>query len=341
MLQIGFSVQKAKVKPMLSGLLKGNWKFFWSHSGVRSPALLFLVLYYILFGIYYGFLKDTCTKVNQKDCTHSTAIIYSRETFQKEAEKYSQVHKTLSSILTFFLGFFVVTMMKRWWDQVSSLPDIAQVAMVLNCLVPEDSMHKKKTILRYCLLSYSAVMIQIRKKSSSWCSCFSICSCFCCLDSNGENDIEAAEDTSRSCCLRWCRKSNENYELPDDYLELILRKDVRADPKNMEEEVLKNKIKKASYWNLPINLAGPIVRDLGKDVNNVLAAIIKFQQSLESLMQFYENPFPPLCITLVRLTCWMYVVLGSFALQFCSGRSDEVGSDIVFVSFNFPIVMKE
>ena len=318
---------------MLSGLLKGNSKFFWSHSGVRSPALLFLVLYYILFGIYYGFLKDTCTKVNQKDCTHSTAIIYSRETFQKEAEKYSQVHKTLSSILTFFLGFFVVTMMKRWWDQVSSLPDIAQVAMVLNCLVPEvpeHSMHLKKTILRYCLLSFSAVMIQIRKKSSPCCSC---------LDSN--NDIEAAEGT-RSC-LRCCYpQSNENYELPEDYFELIFRKDVSVAQVNMEEKVLINKINNASYWKVPINLACPLVRDeLDKDANNVLAAIIKFQQSLESLMQFYENPLPPLCITVVEFTCWMYVVLGSFALQFCSGRSDEVGSDIVFVSFNFPIVMKE
>ena len=209
MLQIGFSVQKAKVQPMLKGPSKGNCKFFWSHSVLRA-ALVFLGGYYILFAIYYGALQDACTKINQKDCTHSTAFFKSRETFKQEAEKYSKVHKTLSSILTFFLGFFVVTMMKRWWDQVSSLPDIAQVAMVLNCLVPEDSMHKKKTILRYCLLSYSAVMIQIRKKSSSWCSCFSICSCFCCLDSNGENDIEAAEDTSRSCCLRWCRKSNES-----------------------------------------------------------------------------------------------------------------------------------
>ena len=100
----------------------------------------------------------------------------------------------------------------------------------------------------------------------------------------------------------------------------------------MEEEVLKNKIKKASYWNLPINLACPIVRDLGNDVNNVLAAIIKFQQSLESLMQFYENPLPPLCITVVELTCWVYVVLGAFALQFCSEISDEWWSDIFFVS---------
>ena len=141
--------------------------------------------------------------------------------------------------------------------------------------------------------------------------------------------VEAGTRSCLNCCYP---QSNENYELPEDYFELILRKDVSADQKNMEEEVLKNKIKKASYWNLPINLACPIVRDLGKDVNNVLAAIIKFQQSLESLMQFYENPLPPLCITVVEFTCWMYVVLGSFALQFCSEISDEVVSDMFFVS---------
>ena len=112
---------------------------------------------------------------------------------------------------------------------------------------------------------------------------------------------------------------------------------------NMEEKVLINKINNASYWKVPINLACPLVRDeLDKDANNVLAAIIKFQQSLESLMQFYENPLPPLCITVVEFTCWMYVVLGSFALQFCSEISDEWWSDIIFVSLilNFQLSRK-
>ena len=89
--------------------------------------------------------------VNQKTCTNSTL---SKGSFQMEVAQYSKMHVEVSRILTFFLGFFVANMMKRWWDQVTTLPDITQVAMVLNGLVRsgKGSTSLKKTILRYCTL---------------------------------------------------------------------------------------------------------------------------------------------------------------------------------------------
>ena len=108
----------------------------------------------------------------------------------------------MTRILTFLLGFYVATIMKRWWAQITGLPKIADIAMVLNGLVMEGMMHNciyscilirsgkrvvhfkkllkiqiillgskghesavtlKKKILRYCLLSWTMVMTQVNK----------------------------------------------------------------------------------------------------------------------------------------------------------------------------------
>ena len=60
----------------------------------------------------------------------------------------------------------------------------------------------------------------------------------------------------------------------------------------------------------------------GEEGKDVVAAIGKFQASLAKLMKFHENPLPTLCEQVVHLACWMYVILGSFALQTCSGTHE-------------------
>ena len=94
-----------------------------------------------------------------------TISTWTTEKFQIEVAGIAQMHASLTRILTFFLGFYVGTMMKRWWDQVSHLPNITSLAMFLNGMVPRshDSLALKKTILRYCLLSYHAVIVQITR----------------------------------------------------------------------------------------------------------------------------------------------------------------------------------
>ena len=286
-----------------------------TNAGIVQPVTLFLALYYAIFLFYFFYLKDVCTDatsdpniVDMTCTTNSTAL--SKPKFQKKVEQYYKMFVVVAKILTFFLGFFVSTMMKRWWDQVKSLPDITQVALVLNGLVSnsrkEDSMHLKKTILRYCLLSYNAVMIQISKKAKK----SKISSC--CPDKQ-RVETNAIEDPEEKCLL-----------LPED-----------ADQFNTRN---------SRYWWVPINHACGLVQDSSqdmmiKDVKDVVAAIGKFQQSLQKLMQFHENPFPTLCVQVVHLACWMYVILGSFALQSCSGNHDAiwipllVNSNYSFVSF--------
>eukprot|EP00091_Calanus_sinicus_P007253 TRINITY_DN18216_c0_g1_i1.p1 TRINITY_DN18216_c0_g1~~TRINITY_DN18216_c0_g1_i1.p1 ORF type:complete len:115 (-),score=1.90 TRINITY_DN18216_c0_g1_i1:60-404(-) len=69
---------------------------------------------------------------------------------------------TLTKIITFLLGFYVTTIARRWWDQVSKLPDADNICLILGGLVWTDSKHEaalqfKKTIIRYALLSWTYV----------------------------------------------------------------------------------------------------------------------------------------------------------------------------------------
>ena len=249
----------------------------------------FLSLYCIIFIIYHLVLEDACTATKQNDCTNSTSISKSKATFKTEVEQYYETHKTVTEILTLFLGFFVGIMMQRWWDQVSSMPDITQVSMVLNCLVKseEGSMELKKTILKYCLLSYNEVMIQISQreiKKSMICRLFRI-----------KEDIGAIKD-------------------PEHYFKETLTID-EFNQFNMQE----------SHWSVPINQACVLIRDhptLINEAKDVLEAITKFQESLGNLIHFHKNPFPPLCANVVCWVSWMYLFLGAFVLQQFSFREE-------------------
>ena len=72
---------------------------------------------------------------------------------------------TATRYLTFILGFYVGQIIKRWWDQGKSLPYIDSIT---NCMAgfvqlefkddeksKDSSLGLKKTIVRYCLLSWT------------------------------------------------------------------------------------------------------------------------------------------------------------------------------------------
>ena len=292
-----------------SGKFDGNYlyslvesfKVFASNSGTFWPVVWFLVLYYIIFGFYIFGLQDACTKQNQQNCTNSTSMWKSKEAFRLAVKDSNEKWTIITEVMGIFLGLFVASMMSRWWAQVSSMPDISPVAMVLNCWVlsGEGSLELKKTILRYCLLSYNAVMIQIspreiiKSEQSYW-------SWLCCCCSDGRE---------------------EGIGTPDKY-DLILSKD--AHQVKIEEAMLIDKLNNSRYWFVPINQACTLIRDRPKlipDATDVMAAIMKYQNSLGNLIQFDENPFPPLCVNAVNLISWVYLSIGAFAVQHCDSFS--------------------
>ena len=95
--------------------------------------------------------------------------------------------ETATRYLTFILGFYVGQMIRRWWDQIRTLPDIDSLT---NCMAGfiqlefkdddkqkenkarEAALDLKKTIVRYCLLSWtmclSSISPPLKKKFNHW-----------------------------------------------------------------------------------------------------------------------------------------------------------------------------
>ena len=131
-----------RVETFKSAILGITWR----------PVLIFLVLYYA-FQILYrrGYLEEKGWKewVSTMGDHDSTATRY----------------------LTFILGFYVGQTIKRWWDQVRSLPYIDPIT---NCLAgfvqlefhedfkaKEAALELRKKVARYCLLSWAMCMATI------------------------------------------------------------------------------------------------------------------------------------------------------------------------------------
>ena len=49
--------------------------------------------------------------------------------------KIEDLHKNMVKVLGFMLGFYTATIMTRWWSQISNLPSITDVAMILQSTV--------------------------------------------------------------------------------------------------------------------------------------------------------------------------------------------------------------
>ena len=195
------------------------------------------------------------------------------------------------------LGFYVATMMRRWWNQISALPDVKLLAMTLNGLVLPDSNDRekelklKKTILRYCMLSYTLLMAEITKPGKSM-----------------------ADLIDRSCCRSKCCKQDPVHLSSDIVSEksLILPK----------EEVAFDGQDMAKHWWVPINWACKLVQmnlPMMKDAKEIIGQLNKFQNGLQKLLEYHENPLPALCAQAVHIMAWGFLITGAFTDQSCEG----------------------
>merc|ERR1711915_431639 len=80
--------------------------------------------------------------------------------------------------ITFLLGFFVSLVVKRWWEQYCKLPWPDSIAIHLKGLVgvgsdldPESALVIRRTVIRYCVLSYilciRRLSVRLRKRFPS------------------------------------------------------------------------------------------------------------------------------------------------------------------------------
>merc|ERR1712062_782603 len=167
------SLHKKKSHPLHSLDILFSHKF-WTSSKLGKAAVIFLILYYAVLLVFWnlpycpeGWDDDENGSNYTEKCEK---VYFTQQKIKHEIKQWLQIHKMYTKVITFVLGFYMSTMMGRWWSQISKLPDITQVAMKLNALVcpknpdeTERAQEMKRRILRYCMLSYYLLMIEITK----------------------------------------------------------------------------------------------------------------------------------------------------------------------------------
>jgi len=133
-----------------------NWSKKWRKWWVRSlPAhiglelLCYLVLYYIIHGVYWVGLEEE-----------------DRVKFDKVIDYFNKNLSPLAKEMTFLLGFYVSNVVRRWWDQYKSLPWPDTLVAISHALVDFDNeagMEFCQTIMRYCMLSYILCVRRLSK----------------------------------------------------------------------------------------------------------------------------------------------------------------------------------
>ena len=156
--------------------------FFYLHSTEKHSSLQFLEVTWKLvlaFLFLYFFFQipyqlggmSTCSRSSNSTGVETAAEAATcNRVWHDWISGMKENESTATRYLTFILGFYVEQMIKRWWDQVKSLPNIDSIN---NCMAgfiqlefKDEDINKnetarnsalilKKSIVRYCLLSWT------------------------------------------------------------------------------------------------------------------------------------------------------------------------------------------
>jgi len=291
------------------------------------PVLLFLVLYYafqIVFiqmdDLFDGLIDDSCKyKIGNasscvknigkavEQCAKNITIASADECRSFIEEKCKLLSEaagecgvngwvntmkshdsTAAKYLTFILGFYVGQMIKRWWDQVMSLPYIDPIANGLAGFVQvefkddlkskEAALDLRKKIARYCLLS--------------WTMCFS----------------------TISIPLQRKFKSGENY----------LEKGLLTSP---ELAALKQSAYPTTFsaqWWIPLNWASALINSVHpdsqgcklKEQKGLIKELNYFVSKLHNVARYQTNPLPLIYSQAVMVAIYSWLLLGVFSSQY-------------------------
>jgi len=182
-------------------------------------------------------------------------------------------------VISVLLGFFVATIVTRWWAQTSKIPRLEKLAISLNAIMqeaegegPEPMKKVKREILRLAALSYAIVMISI---------------------------------------------SGEKANKPEDVIKFLkekkgLLKDEEIEALGFTDKELKEKRRIFSAtgaamlkWWLPLNWAAHIVQvestnkeggHLLKEGKVIAAVLINIFNDLEDLADYSQRPMPKIAL---------------------------------------------
>ena len=232
---------------------------------------------------------------------------FTKQIFKRETKQVAAAHKSFVKVITFVLGFYVATMMRRWWTQISKLPDITQVAMALNGFVqpkPDDpeqmtrAMKLKKDILRYCMLSYSFLMIEMTRPSTTPKTWMGKVYSFLSIRIQ-PNQTKRNQQTRRDKIVDLEHVKEKNLLLPNE--------EAFFHGKDMDK-----------YWWLPLHWACKKIqanREMIDSSYEVVNALKEYQHNLYCLLEYHMNPFPNICSQAVYVAAWVYLLMATYASQ--------------------------
>ena len=193
---------------------------------------------------------------------------------------WQESDRMMLSTITFLLGFFVNHIVKRWWEQVSRVPRIESIILGLSGLVwpskhpngGEQSITLfRKTILRYCLLSwamafrkFSNIRSQLYNENDFIRKGLLTTKEYNALSSNGKEGIWWID--------RWC--------VPLTW---------------------------AIYL---VNNASNKTKIVPKDHKDLISLMSRYQKDLQTIIEHADNPTPILYRQAVNLAVWSFLILG-------------------------------
>eukprot|EP00092_Neocalanus_flemingeri_P011927 GFUD01012859.1.p1 GENE.GFUD01012859.1~~GFUD01012859.1.p1 ORF type:complete len:435 (-),score=93.53 GFUD01012859.1:908-2068(-) len=280
--------------------------------------LIFCFLYYI---VQIGYQLDLlCTTLEKNQTTsskppttttatleheHDVCVKRTKDYFKNWAAHFS----TMTRLLTFLLGFYVSTICKRWWDQVSKLPDADNLGLVLGGLVWAQSEAEadaardfKKTILRYTHLSWTMCLARISTPLS--------------------NKFSSAQE----------------------YIDKKLLTKSEAEALKIDTDDRDC----STLWWVPLSWAVSMVNDafnnkekgkdglIPKDHKDVVSAICKVRNDLFNLAEYRLQPLPAIYTQAVWVAVYGWALISIVANQSRMHYRDNEASLVVTILLSFP-----
>ena len=255
--------------------------------GKTWPILLsYLIVYYIIQVLYQvKVLTTICTNFGFDG--HDNHTLECDRIITGWFRHWKESDRMMLSCITFLLGFYVNHIVKRWWDQISSLPTIDSIILGLAGLVwcnqnPNGGMESIKkfrtTILRYCLLSWSMVFQKL---------------------SNLGTKLKTKDDYIKKGLL-----TSSEYTL--------LSNNSHSD------------IHWVHQWRVPLLWATFMINKgfndtqiVPKDHKDLISLIVTYQKRLEMLVTYANNPPPFLYNQTAHVAVWSFLIFTIISGRHC------------------------
>ena len=111
------------------------------------PVCVFALLFMFLWGLYNMGLPSEKDCIKAQSLNQTASILckldYTRQRMEIKVTEMAAHHAVTLLVVTLLLGFYVKTMISRWWRQLCSMPDITDVACALNAFVKSGMLSQK------------------------------------------------------------------------------------------------------------------------------------------------------------------------------------------------------